>query len=106
MFSTCCTWGHGLWPQTLYANVAVPPVPVRFLTKGHLPRISHQPRLSANGMHDNEMKPVTVHRPPDIYLTAEENPAKPQLGSCATIHRLKCGPWPANVGGMVAQHVR
>ena len=31
-------------------------------------------------MSDNEMMPGTVHRSPDIYLTAEEHPEKPQLG--------------------------
>ena len=29
---------------------------------------------------DNEIKPEAVHRSPGIYLTAEENPEKPQLG--------------------------
>ena len=40
------------------------------------------------------MIPGAVHRSPDIFLTAEETPGKPQLGdrltnSCATSHRLK-----------------
>ena len=31
-----------------------------------------------------------VHRSPGIYLTAEKNPRKPQLGGgCATSHHLK-----------------
>ena len=42
---------------------------------------------------------------PGIYLTAEENPRKPQLGDrlmnegCAISHRLKWGPLPANEVG-------
>ena len=51
-----------------------------------------------------------VHKPPDIYLRAEENPRKPQLGeslikavrpSC-----LKWGPFPPNEVDRIAQHVR
>ena len=33
----------------------------------------------ANVKDDNEMIPEAVHRSPGICLTAEENPAKPQL---------------------------
>ena len=51
-----------------------------FLAKGHLPRVSLQSRLSANGSGDNEMIPGAVDRSPGIYLTAEENPGKPHLG--------------------------
>ena len=50
-----------------------------FLAKGHLLRVSHQSHLNNKG--DNEMISGAVHRP-DIYLTAEENPRKPQLGDC------------------------
>ena len=45
-----------------------------FLAKGHVPRVS---RLSAN---DSDTIPGPVHRSPGIYLRAEENPGKPQLG--------------------------
>ena len=48
-----------------------------FLVKSHSPRVSGQSRLSTN---DNEMIPGDMHRSPGIYLTAEENLAKPQLG--------------------------
>ena len=43
-----------------------------------------------------------------IYLTAEENSGKPQLGDlgCATSHRLKWGSLPPNEVGRIAQHVR
>ena len=50
-----------------------------FLAKGHLPRMCHQSRLRANDKGDNEKIPGAVHRSPGIYLTAEENPGKPQL---------------------------
>ena len=50
-----------------------------FLANGHLPRVSRQSRLSANDKGDNEIIPGAVHRAPDIYLTAEESPGKPQL---------------------------
>ena len=65
----------------------------------------------ANDKGDNEMIPGAVHRCPDISLTAEENPGKPQLGNrlmkgCATSHCLKWGTLPPNEAGRTAQHVR
>ena len=51
-----------------------------FLAKGHLSRLLRQPRLSANDKGDNEMIPGAVYISPDIYLTPEEDPGKPQLG--------------------------
>ena len=50
-----------------------------FLAKENLPRVLRQSCLSANDKGDNEMKLGAVHRS-GIYLTAEENPGKPQLG--------------------------
>ena len=49
-------------------------------SKGHLPRMSGQLRLSVNDKSDNEMIPGAVQGSSGIYLTAEENPRKPQLG--------------------------
>ena len=49
------------------------------------------------------MIPKAVHRSPGIYLTAEENTAKPQLEDR---HRLKWGPLPPNEVGRIAQPVR
>ena len=43
------------------------------------PRVSRQAHLSAD-KGDGTMIPGTVHRFPGIYLTAEENPGKPQFG--------------------------
>ena len=51
-----------------------------FLVNDHLPRVSLQSRLSANDKGDNEIIPRTVLRSPGIYLKAEENPGKSQLG--------------------------
>ena len=59
--------------------MTVPPDPVRFLANGHLPRVSPQSHLSANGM-GVEMISEAMYRSPGIYLPAEENPGKPQLG--------------------------
>ena len=50
-----------------------------FLVNGHLSRVSRQLRLS-NEKSDNEVKPVTVLRFPDIYVKAEGDLGKPQLG--------------------------
>ena len=40
----------------------------------------HQSCISAKDLGDNEVKLGAVHRSPGIYLTATENPGKPQLG--------------------------
>jgi hypothetical protein len=53
----------------------------RFLANGHLPRVLHQSRLSANDKFDNEVKLGTAHRS-GIHFRAEDNPGKPQLGDC------------------------
>ena len=57
--------------------MAVPPAPVRVLGQWSLAPSVGSIR-SVGG--DNEMTPVAVHRSPDICLTTEENPGKPQLG--------------------------
>ena len=54
-----------------FANVAVPG-PVRVPSQ-------KPPRLSVNDK-DDEITPEAVSRSPDIYLTAEKNSGKPQLG--------------------------
>ena len=51
----------------------VPQAPVG--VPSHLPRVT-----AANDKGDNEMITGAVHRSPGIYLTAEENPGKYQLG--------------------------
>ena len=48
-----------------------------FLVKDHLPL---SVTFVSNDKGDNEMIPGAVHRFPDIFLTAEENPGKLQLG--------------------------
>jgi hypothetical protein len=71
------------------ANVQTPPSAIffgllseflsGFLAEGHLSGVSRQ---SANDKSDNEMMPEAVDRSSGIYLTAEENTGKPQLGYC------------------------
>ena len=41
-----------------------------------------------------------------ICLTTEENSEKPQLGGCATSHRLKWDPLLPNEVVRIAQHIR
>jgi len=65
---------------TKSASVAVPPAPSRVPNQYHLPRASRQSRLSANDKFDKEEKAGSVHRYTEIYLTAEANPGKHQLG--------------------------
>ena len=57
--------------------MGVPPAPVRVPGQRSL-----APSVTSvvNDKVDNEMIPRTVHRSPGIYLTAEENLGKPQLG--------------------------
>ena len=57
--------------------------------------------LSAIDKGDNEMKSGGVYRSSGIYLTAAENPGKPQLGD-----RLKLGTFPQNEVSRIAQHIR
>ena len=59
----------------------VPPAPARVPEQLTMSQMSSQSRLSANDKGDNEVKPGAVHRSPDIYFAAEENPGKPQPGN-------------------------
>ena len=45
-----------------------------FLAKGHVPRMSLQPLLSANDKDGNEMIPRAAHRSSGIFLTPDKNP--------------------------------
>ena len=80
-----------------------------FLAKGHLPPVSNQPRLSANGKGDNEVTPGAVHRSV-ICLTADDpretSARRPSMKVFATGHRLKWNPLPPNNVGRIAQDVR
>ena len=60
--------------------MAVPPAPSGFLAKRPLAPSVASVAWVANDKGDNEMILGTVHRSPGIYLTAEENPRKLQLG--------------------------
>ena len=59
--------------------MAVPPAPVLVLCQRPLAPSVTAVKLVANDMGDNEI-PEGMHRSRGIYLTAEENPGKPQLG--------------------------
>ena len=51
-----------------------------FLANGHFSQVLHQSHLWDNVNGDNEVKPRAVHVSPGIYLTAQENSGKPELG--------------------------
>ena len=78
----------------------------RFLAKGHLPRVSRQLLLSTNGNGDSEIIPGAIQRSQDIFVTAEENSGKPQLGDRRWRLCLKWGALPPNEVGRIVQHVR
>ena len=88
--------------------MVVPSAPVRVPSQRPLaPSVTSV----ANNKCDNEMILGAVHRSSGIFLTAEENPRKPQLGDrqmkdCTTSPRLKWGPFHQNEVGTIAQHVR
>jgi hypothetical protein len=84
--------------------VAVPPAPVRI--PSHLPGVSRRSRLLANDKGDNEMILEAVNRFPAIYLTAQENSGKPQLGDGRGRLCDQVGPLPLNEASRIAQHVR
>ena len=77
---TCCPWSHGLRPKKLSVSVAVPPAPVRVPSQRPLPPSVASVTLVANDKSDNEMILGAVHKSPTFYLTANENPRKPQVG--------------------------
>ena len=60
--------------------MAVPPAPVQVPSQRPLALCVTSVTSVANDKSDNEMILGAVHRSPGIYLTAEENPRKPQLG--------------------------
>ena len=77
-----------------YAILAMPSAPVRVPSQRPFAPNVTSISLSVNGKGDNEMIPETGHKSAVIYLTAEKHHGKPQLGGCATSHRLKWGPVP------------
>ena len=74
------SWSHILRQKKLHASVAVPPAPVR--VPGQRPLVPSAKSVTsvANDKGDNAMIPRVVHRSPFMFLAAEENPGKPQLG--------------------------
>ena len=69
-----------MWPESYKLVWQCHQLLSGFLVNGHLPRVSCQSCLSANDKGDNEMILGPVQRSPGIYLTADENPGKSQLG--------------------------
>ena len=67
-----------LRPKKPYASVAVPPAPV-WVPSQWLLASSVTSVTSVNDKGDSNMIPRTVHRSPDICLTADKNPGVPQL---------------------------
>ena len=65
-------------------------------------------RQSANYKGDNEMVPRVLLKSPGIYLTAEEDPGKPQLEHrlMKAVRAVKWGPLPPNDVGRITQHAR
>ena len=74
------SWSHGLLPKSFILVWPYHQLPPGFLANCHLPRVSRQSCLSANDKGDNKMEPGAVHISLGIYLTAEKNTGKPQLG--------------------------
>ena len=70
----------GCSQKRLSVSVAVPPAPVRVPSQRPLSPSVASVTSVANDKGDNEMILGAVHRSPDICLTAEETPRKPQLG--------------------------
>ena len=65
--------------KKLLVSVAGPPAPVRVPSQRPLAPSVASVTSVANDKGDNEMILGAVHRSPDIWLTAKENPRKPQL---------------------------
>ena len=91
--------------------MAAPPAPVRVPSQRSLVPSVESVTSVANDKGDNEMILGAVHRSPGIWLTAEENPRKPQLGD-SLMNGLRDqsssqmgSPSPNEVGRTV-QHVR
>ena len=74
------SWSRRLRPKKLHASVAVPAAPVRVPSQRPLASSVASITSVANYKGDNKMIPGAVHTSPDICLTAEENPRKPQIG--------------------------
>ena len=60
--------------------MAVPPAPVRVPSQRPIAPSATSVKYVANDKDDNEMILDDVQKSPGIYLKAEENPGKPQLG--------------------------
>ena len=66
--------------KMLQASATVPPAPVQVPIQRSLAPSVASITSVANDKGDNEIILGAMHRSPDICLTVEENPRKPQLG--------------------------
>jgi hypothetical protein len=73
----CCPWGHGLRSKKLLVIVAVQPTPIQVPSQRPVVPSVASVTSVANDKGDNEM---ILGRSHGIFLTAEENPRKSQLG--------------------------
>ena len=81
-FQSCCPSSHGLQPKKPCAGVEVPPASIWIPHQWILAPSVTSVTSVANNNGDNVMVQGAVHRSPLIYLTADKNTGKPQLGDC------------------------
>ena len=92
--------------KKLSVSVAAPPAPVRVPSQRPLAPSVASVTSVANDIGDNEMILGAGHRSPGMYLTAEENPRKPQLKGLFDQSSPQMGPFPSTEVGRIVQHVR
>ena len=104
----CCSWSHGGCGQKRFKLVWW----CQQLLSGSFAPSGASVTSAANDKDDNEMILGAVHRSPGIFLTAEENPRKPQLGD--RLMKGLCEQSSPQMGSLsssnevyrIAQHVR
>ena len=75
-----CSRNHGMQINIFMLVWRCHHIVTRYLTNSFLRQVSRQSPLSANDKDNNETIPGTLNKSPGIYLTAEKNSGKPQLG--------------------------
>ena len=91
--------------------MAVPAAPVRVPSQRSLALSVASVTSVPNDKDDNEMILGAVHRSPGIFLTAEENPRKPQLGDrlmkgLCDQSSPQMGSLSSNEVGRISQHIK
>ena len=97
-------WSHRLWPKKLHASVAVAAAPLWVRSQRPLDPICTSVTSVTNDKGDNEMILKAVHSSTVICLTADENPAKPQLGDC--LMKGLCDKTPPQMGFLTSKCCR